>query len=140
MNMVADARIENFAAETHASRAFLDHHLTCDQLRSFLPHLVGATMAQKNYLIPSTYHQCVKGRLSGRLIRISANPSPFNQREVNFVENMFYNKLALGDECPTSRTLGALVLEKEEEGSNTHGLRDPLDRKRQKRKTSSSRS
>jgi len=53
---------------------------------------------------------------------------------------MFYNKLALDDECPTSGTLGAPVLEEEEEGSNTHGLRDPLDRKRQKKETSSSRS
>ena len=78
----------------------------------------------------------MKGRLSGRLIRISANPSPFNQREVKFVENMFYNKLALDDECPASGTSGAHVLE-EEEGGNTHGLRDPLDRKRQKKETSS---
>ena len=80
----------------------------------------------------------MKGRLSGRLIRISANLSPFNQREVKFVENMFYNKLALDDECPASGTSGAHVLE--EEGGNTHGLRDPLDIKRQKKETGSSRS
>ena len=110
--------------------------ISCDQLRSFLPHPVGATIVLQNCLIPSTYHQCVKGRLSGRLIRISANPSPFNKREVKFVENMFYNKLALDDECPASGTSGAHVLE-EEEGGNTHGLRDPLDRKRQKKETSS---
>ena len=110
--------------------------ISCDQLRSFLPHPIGATIVLQNCLIPSTYHQCVKGRLSGRLIRISANLSPFNQREVKFVENMFYNKLALDDECPASGTSGAHVLE-EEEGGNTHGLRDPLDRKRQKKETSS---
>ena len=52
---------------------------------------------------------------------------------------MFYNELALDDECPTSGTLGALILE-EEEGSNTHGLRNPLDRKRQKKETSLSKS
>ena len=78
----------------------------------------------------------MKGRLSGRLIRISTNPNLFNQREVKFVENMFYNKLAPDDECLASGTLGAHVLE--EEGSNTHGLRDPLDIKRQKKETGSS--
>ena len=80
-------------------------------------------------------HNSLRGRLSGRLIRISANLSHFNQSEVNFVEKMFYNELAQDDECPTSRTLGAPILE-EEKGSNTHGLRDPWDRKRQKKETS----
>ena len=75
-------------------------------------------------------HNPLRGRLSGRLIRIFANTSLFNQSEVNFAENMFYSKLALDDECPTSRTPGALALEEEEERSNTHGLRDPLDKKR----------
>ena len=103
--------------------------ISCDQLRSFSPHPIRATIAPQNCLIPSTYHQCVKGRLSGRLIRISSDPSPFSQREVNFVENMFYNELATDDKCLASGTLGAPVLE-EEEGSNTHSLRDPLDRMR----------
>ena len=52
---------------------------------------------------------------------------------------MFYNELALDDECPTSRTLRAPIL-KEEEGNNTHGLRDPMDKNRQKKETSSSES
>ena len=46
----------------------------------------------KHRLIPSTYHQCVKRRLNGRLIRIPANPNPFSQGEVNFVEIMFYDE------------------------------------------------
>ena len=49
---------------------------------------------------------------------------------------MFYNELAPDDECPGSGTLGAPVLEEEEEGSNTHDLRDLLDRKRKKKETS----
>ena len=48
---------------------------------------------------------------------------------------MFYDKLASDDECPAPGALGAPVLE-EEEGSNTHDLRDLLDRKRQKKETS----
>lgn len=31
----------------------------------------------KHHLIPSMYHQCVKRRLNGRMIRIAENPSPF---------------------------------------------------------------
>ena len=46
---------------------------------------------------------------------------------------MFYDELAPNDECPAPRTLGAFILE-EEEGSNTHDLRDILDKKRQKKK------
>ena len=68
-------------------------------------------------------------------MRISASPSPFSRGEVNFVETMFYDKLASDDECPAPGALGAPVLE-EEEGSNTHDLRDLLDRKRQKKETS----
>ena len=86
----------------------------------------------KHHLIPSTYHQCVKGRLNGRPIRIPANPNPFSQGEVNFVEIMFYDELEPDDESPTLGTLRALVLEEEEVGG-TRDLRNLLDRKRQKK-------
>ena len=72
----------------------------------------------KHRLIPSTYHQCVKGRLNGRPIRIPANHNLFSQGEVNFVETMFYNKLEPNDESPTPGTPGAPILE-EEEGEDT---------------------
>ena len=49
---------------------------------------------------------------------------------------MFYDELAVDDECPTLRTSRELVLE-EEEGANTHDLRDLLDRKRQRKEASS---
>ena len=101
--------------------------------------LLGRPWLHKHRLIPSTYHQCVEGRLNGRHIRIPANPNPFNQGEVNFVETMFYDELAPDDECPTPRTPKAPILE-EEEGCNTRDLRDFLDRKRQKTEVSSSRS
>ena len=98
--------------------------------------LLGRPWLHKHCLIPSTYHQCVKGRLNGRPIRIPTNLNPFSQGEVNFVETMFYNKLAPNDKCPTLGTPGAPVLEEEEEGG-THDLRDLLDRKRQKKEVSS---
>ena len=89
------------------------------------------------------YHQCVKWRLSGRPIRILANPNPFRQGEVNFVETMFYDEFGPDDESPTPRT-PTLVLEEEEEeeeeGRGTYDLRNFLDRKRQKKEISSSES
>ena len=46
----------------------------------------------KHRLVPSTYHQCVKGRLNGRMIRIAAKPPPFEQAEAHLMETMFYNQ------------------------------------------------
>ena len=39
--------------------------------------LLGRSWLDKHRRIPSNYHQCVKGRLNGRMIWIAANPSPF---------------------------------------------------------------
>ena len=102
--------------------------------------LLGHLWLHKHYLIPSTYHQCVKGRLNRRPVRIPANHNPFSQEEVNFVETMFYNELKPDDENPTSGTPGAPILEEEEEGEGARDLRKILERKRQKKELSSSRS
>ena len=55
--------------------------------------LLGCPWLHKHHLIPSMYHQCVKGRLNGKPVRILANHNPFNQGEVNFMETMFYDEL-----------------------------------------------
>ena len=103
--------------------------------------LLGRPWLHKHRLIPSTYHQCVKGRLNGRPVRIPANHNPFSQREVNFVETMFYDELKPDDENPTPGTSGAPILEEEEEkGGGPRDLRNLLERKRQKRELNSSRS
>ena len=90
--------------------------------------LLGRPWLLKYRLIPSTYHQCVKGRLNRRPIRILANLNPFSQGEMNFVETMFYDELKPDDESPTPRTPRASILE-EEEGGGTRDLRNLLDRK-----------
>ena len=59
------------------------------------------------------------------------------------METMFYDKLELDDESPMSGTLEAPVLEEEEEEEEeergcAYGLRNLLDRKRQKKETNSS--
>ena len=99
--------------------------------------LLGRLWLHKHRLIPSMYHQCVKGRLNGGPIRIPANHNPFSQGKVKFVETMFYNELEPNDKSPMPRTLGAPILE-EEEGGGTHNLRNLLERKRQKREPSTS--
>ena len=75
--------------------------------------------------------------MNGRPIRIPANPNPFSQGEVNFVETIFYDDLGSDDKSPTPGTLGALVLEEEDEGGGTHNLRNLLEKERQKKETSS---
>ena len=92
----------------------------------------------KHRLIPFTFHQCIKGRLNGRPMRILANRNPFNQREVNFAEMMFYDELEPDDESPAPGTPGAPILEEEKGGRGTRDLRNLLERKRQKREPSSS--
>ena len=71
--------------------------------------LLGHPWLHKQRLIPSTYHQCIKGRLNGRPVRIPANRNPFSQGEVNFAETMFYNELGLDDENPAPGTPGAPI-------------------------------
>ena len=101
--------------------------------------LLGRPWLHKHHLILSTYHQCIKGRLNGKHVRIPVNCNPFSQGEVNFAETMFYEKLELDDGSPALGTPGALFLKEEEEGGKgTRDLRNLLERKRQKRELSSS--
>ena len=57
--------------------------------------LLGRPWLHKHQLIPFTYHQCVKGRLNGKPIRIAANPMPFDQSKSHFVEAALYDEVAL---------------------------------------------
>ena len=43
----------------------------------------------KHKLVSSTYHQCMKERLNGKPIRLSANNTPFDEIEAHFVEAAF---------------------------------------------------
>ena len=63
----------------------------------------------KHHLIPSTYHQYVKGRLNGRMMRIAANLSPFEQVEAHLVKTMFYDRWALFGESSVSKLQGTFV-------------------------------
>ena len=65
--------------------------------------LLGRPWLHKYRLVSFTYHQCVKGRLNGRMIRIATNPSPFEQAEAHLVETMFYNQWAPSEESSVSK-------------------------------------
>ena len=100
--------------------------------------LLGHPWLHKHRLIPSTSHQCIKGRLNRRPVRFPVNRNPFSQGGVNFAETMFYDELEPVDENPAPSTPGAPILEEEEEGGRgACDLRNLLERKRQKRGFSS---
>ena len=61
--------------------------------------LLGRPWLHKHRLVLSTYHQCVKGRLNGRMIC----PSLFEQAEAHLVETMLYNKWASFGESLVSK-------------------------------------
>ena len=71
--------------------------------------LLGRPWLHKHRLVPSTYHQCVKGRLNGKMIRIAANPSPFGQAEAHLVETMFYDQWAPSGENVVAKTQGTFM-------------------------------
>ena len=71
---------------------------------------LGCSWLNKHCLIPSKYHQCIKGRLNERPMRIPANCNPISQGEVNFAEIMFYDELEPDDESPAPSTPGAPIL------------------------------
>jgi hypothetical protein len=55
--------------------------------------LLGRPWLHKHKLVSFTYHQCVKGRLNGKPIRIAANSSPFDQTKAHFIEAALYDEL-----------------------------------------------
>ena len=71
--------------------------------------LLGRPWLHEHRLVPSTYHQCVKGKLNGRMIRIPANPSPFEQADAHLVETMFYDQWAPSGENSVSKPRGTFV-------------------------------
>ena len=51
----------------------------------------------------------MKGRLNGRIIRITENQSPFEQAEAYLVETMFYDQWAPSGESSISKPQGTFV-------------------------------
>ena len=79
-------------AHFHVVRTEISYHV-----------LLGRPWLHNHRLVPSIYHQCVKGRLNGGMIRIAANPSPFEQAEAYLVQTMFYDQWAPSGESSVSK-------------------------------------
>ena len=57
----------------------------------------------KHKLVPSIYHQCVKGRFNGKPIRILANHTLFNLSKAHYFEANFYDEFTLCGEDAMSK-------------------------------------
>ena len=96
--------------------------------------LLGQPWLHKHRLFPSTYHQCMKGRLNGKKIQIAANLSLFDQEEAHLVETMFYDEWAPSRESSVSKPSGTFMLRWEDvENDLKPDLRELLERKRKRK-------
>uniref|UniRef100_A0A2N9ERP7 Integrase catalytic domain-containing protein n=1 Tax=Fagus sylvatica TaxID=28930 RepID=A0A2N9ERP7_FAGSY len=87
----------------------------------------------KHKLISSTYHQCIKGRLNGKPIRIAANPSPFDQTEAHFIEAALYDELST-KEPPIIKPSGTPLPDWEDIRNDPDvDLREVLERKKKRK-------
>ena len=84
--------------------------------------------------MPSTYHQCVKGRFNGKPIRIPANPTPFDLSEEHYFEATFYDELTPNVEDSTSRPIGIPLPRSQDIENNPEiDMRSFLDQRKKKR-------
>ena len=76
--------------------------------------LLGRLWLHKHQLVPSTYHQCIKGRLNRKMIHKTANPSPFEQAAAHLVEIMFYDQWAPSGESSILKPRGTFIIKWED--------------------------
>ena len=95
--------------------------------------LLGRPWLHKHKLVSSTYHQCVKGRLNRKPIRIAANSSPFDQTEAHFVEAARYDELSFTGDPPIVEPCGTPLPDWEDIKDDLEvDLRELLERKKRK--------
>uniref|UniRef100_A0A2N9ER07 RNA-directed DNA polymerase n=1 Tax=Fagus sylvatica TaxID=28930 RepID=A0A2N9ER07_FAGSY len=95
--------------------------------------LLGRPWLHKHQLISSTYHQCVKGRLNGKPIRIAANPTPFDQSESHLVEAALYDEITPAGEASLSKPVGTPLPRWEDIRDDPEvDLRELLERKKKR--------
>ncbi|BFG37602.1 hypothetical protein CerSpe_238760 [Prunus speciosa] len=63
--------------------------------------LLGRPWLNKHKLVVSTYHQCVKGRIGLRPLRIPGNQAPFNKSEAHYSEAEFYTECTGAGSSPS---------------------------------------
>uniref|UniRef100_A0A2N9GQ00 Integrase catalytic domain-containing protein n=1 Tax=Fagus sylvatica TaxID=28930 RepID=A0A2N9GQ00_FAGSY len=96
--------------------------------------LLGRPWLHKHKLVSSTYHQCVKGRLNGKPIRIAANSCPFDHIKAHFVEAALYDDLASMGEPSIVRPCGTPLPAWEDIKDDLEiDLRELLERKKKRK-------
>ena len=84
--------------------------------------------------MPSTYHQCVKGRFNGKPIRILASPTLFDLSEAHYFEATFYDELTSSGEDSTSKPVGIPLPSWQDIENNPEiDMRSVLDKRKKKR-------
>uniref|UniRef100_A0A2N9GKK5 Integrase catalytic domain-containing protein n=1 Tax=Fagus sylvatica TaxID=28930 RepID=A0A2N9GKK5_FAGSY len=100
--------------------------------------LLGRPWLHKHQLVSSTYHQCVKGRLNGKPIRIAANPTPFDQSESHLVEASLYDEITPAEEASLSKPVGTPLPRWEDIRDDPEvDLRELLKRKKKRKEEAS---
>uniref|UniRef100_A0A2N9FH10 Integrase catalytic domain-containing protein n=1 Tax=Fagus sylvatica TaxID=28930 RepID=A0A2N9FH10_FAGSY len=88
----------------------------------------------KHKLVSSTYHQCIKGRLNGKPIRIADNSSPFDQTEAHFVEAALYDELSSTEDPSIVKPCETPLLDWEDIKDDPEvDLRELLERKKKRK-------
>ena len=102
--------------------------------------LLGRPWLYRHKLVPSTYHQCVKGRFLGKPIRIPANHTPFDLSKAHYFEADFYNEFTPCGEDVTLKPIGTPLSDWEVIEVDLRGILDQKKKKRERKEASSSRS
>ena len=102
--------------------------------------LLGRPWLHRHKLVPSTYHQCVKGRFLGKPIRIPSNNTPFDLFEAHYFEADFYNEFTPCGEDATLKPIGTPLSDWEVIEVDLRGILDQKKKKRERKEASSSRS
>ena len=102
--------------------------------------LLGWPWLHRHKLVPSTYHQCVKGRFLGKPIRIPANHTPFDLSKAHYFEADFYNEFTPCGEDATLKPIGTPLPDWEVIKVDLRGILDQKKKKRERKEASSSRS
>ncbi|KAK9932278.1 hypothetical protein M0R45_019524 [Rubus argutus] len=99
----SEMKISGFAEADEVSIGYIQLDLRVGPIRSWTKFqvldvntsyhaLLGRPWLNKHKLVPSTYHQCVKGRVGLKAIRIPGNQLPFYQSEAHYIEAQYYNE------------------------------------------------
>ena len=104
--------------------------------------LLGRPWLHRHKLVPSTYHQCVKGRFLGKPICIPANYTLFDLSEAYYFEVDFYIEFTPCGKDGTSKPIGTSLLDWEviekEPKVELRGILDQRIKKRESKEASSS--